>query len=275
MGDFFQTQDLIESFEPAFSPEIFARSLLVVGLGGNGTHLALAAVRMGFARVVGVDCDVVSESNLSRQVLYTRADVGRRKADAAAEALDRHNLRSAIEMHHLDILGDRRRFGGLVADADLVFVVLDQPATTFFALDTCFEYRKLTVTGGTCVVSGLAARVGWMGPGQRPCLNCAFSAHAFVAPWTDHFRYEGGRDKPLTEEVVALDRQIALEGGHPSTYPTACLGSNLMMVMALNVLMGKPDVPRLLELSVLGPVLEARPLRQRANCPTCSQQTIP
>src|SRR5262249_42320528 len=186
----------------AFSPGLFARTLLIMGLGGNGTHLALAAVRAGFAKVVGVDCDVVSESNLSRQVLYTRTDVGRRKADVAAEALLRHNLRSTIETHHLDILRHRRRFGELVAGADLVFVVLDQPSTTFFALDACFEHRKLTVTGGTCVMSGLATRVGWMGPGQKPCLNCLFSAHAFIVPWTDHFRYEGGRDKPMTEEVA-------------------------------------------------------------------------
>jgi molybdopterin/thiamine biosynthesis adenylyltransferase len=270
MSDFFRTQELIEGFEPAFTPALFERSVLIVGLGGNGTHLALAAVRMGFARVIGIDCDVVSESNLSRQVLYTRYDIGRRKADAAAEALARHNLRSAIETHNLDILAERRHFGELVAAADLVFVVLDQPASTFFALDACYHHRKFTVTGGTCVLSGLATRVGWMGPGQRPCLNCAFSAHAFVAPWTDYFRYDGGRPKKMTEEVARLDREIALEGGHPSVYPAACLGSNLMMAAALNVLMGKANVPRLLEFSLLGPQMEARQLRQRPSCPTCA-----
>jgi hypothetical protein len=39
---------------------------------------------------------------------------------------------------------------------------------------------------------------------------------------------------------------------------------------ALNVLLGKGDAPRRLELSLRGPMLEARPLRQRANCPTGS-----
>src|SRR3954454_11709212 len=224
MPDFFRTQELIQAFEPAFTPELFERSLLVVGLGGNGTHLALAAVRMGFARVVGVDCDLVTESNLSRQVLYTRQDVGRRKAEAAGAALARHNLRSAIETHDLDILARRRRFGGLVAAADLVFVALDQPGATFFALDACYRHRKLTVTGGTCVVSGLMARVGWIGAGQRPCLNCPFTAHASVAPWAEHFRYDGGAEKQITEEVARLDREVALEGGHLSAQPAACLG---------------------------------------------------
>jgi molybdopterin/thiamine biosynthesis adenylyltransferase len=76
LPDYFRTQDLIASFEPSLSREVFDRRILVVGLGGNGTHVALAAARMGFSAIVGVDCDIVSEGNLSRQVLYTREDVG-------------------------------------------------------------------------------------------------------------------------------------------------------------------------------------------------------
>ena len=53
MPDYFHTQDLIASFEPSLSPEVFDRRLLVVGLGGNGSHVALAAVRMGFSTIVG------------------------------------------------------------------------------------------------------------------------------------------------------------------------------------------------------------------------------
>ena len=78
----------------------------------------------------------------------------------------------------------------------------------------------------------------------------------------------------MTDEVARIDREIALEGGHPSTYPTACLGSNLMMAVALNALMGKGDVPRRRELSLLGPRMEERPLRQRPNCPTCGAGAV-
>jgi molybdopterin/thiamine biosynthesis adenylyltransferase len=169
--DYFQTQELIAELTPVFTPRLFDRSVLVVGLGGNGCHVALAAVRMGFAHVVGIDRDVVAASNFSRQVLYTREDIGRPKAEAAAAALARHNLRSAVEIHHLDILAERRRFGALVSQADLVFLALDQPATTFYASDACYRLGRPAVSGGTCVLSGLACRVAWMAPGERPCLN--------------------------------------------------------------------------------------------------------
>lgn len=271
MAGFFETQDLIQTFEPALTPDVFKRSVLIVGLGGNGTHVALAAARMGFARIVGIDCDVVSESNLSRQVLYTTQDVGRRKADAALEALQRHNLRSVIETHHLDILGERRRIGELVAAADLVFVVLDQPGTTFFAIDTCHALSKPTITGGTCVLSGLSTRVAWMGPGQRSCLNCMVPLHASMAAWVEFFRYEGGIEKQRTAAVSHLDDKVALTGGHASTYPTACLGANLMMAVAVNLLIGRIDVPRLLEFSLLGFHLDRGEIRARATCPTCSR----
>lgn len=50
--------------------------------------------RLGVGEVVMVDNDVVSASNLNRQVLYSGGDVGRRKVDAAIEGLDRDNLRT-------------------------------------------------------------------------------------------------------------------------------------------------------------------------------------
>ena len=50
--------------------------------------------RLGVGEVVLVDNDVVSVSNLNRQVLYSGGDVGRRKVVAAIEALDRDNLRT-------------------------------------------------------------------------------------------------------------------------------------------------------------------------------------
>ncbi len=133
--DYFHTQDLIRDFEPRLDERVFDRSLLIVGLGGNGTHLALAAVRMGFRRVIGIDCDVVSPSNLSRQVLYTTADLGKQKAFAAQESLQRHNLRSQVETHDFNVLNDRQRFGSLVRETDLVFAVLDQVGTGFFVVD--------------------------------------------------------------------------------------------------------------------------------------------
>ena len=87
---------------------------------------------MGFKKITGIDKDLVSESNLSRQVLYTTEDLGKYKANAARKNLYCNNLISEIETHNFDILSERERFGNLVKKSDFIFIVLDQPADTFF-----------------------------------------------------------------------------------------------------------------------------------------------
>ena len=271
MQDYFLTQRLIGDFEAKFTTEIFDRTILIAGLGGNGTHLALAAARMGFKKIVGIDKDTVSASNLSRQVLYTKQDIGKSKAETAYRSLLAHNLNSEIETHDFDILLDRQRFGKLVASADFVFVVLDQPGVTFLAIDTCYYYRKPTVSGGTCTMSGLVTRFGWMDSKTRSCLNCSMPNHPSLKEWFEFYQYTDGAAKTKTQAVDNIDNKICLAGGHPSMYSTACLGSNLMMSIAINYFMGDRNMPKMMELSVLGfKLVEVRSIDNH-DCMTCNR----
>jgi molybdopterin/thiamine biosynthesis adenylyltransferase len=268
--EYFLTQNLIALFEREFKPEIFDNDILVVGLGGNGTHIALAAVRMGFRRVVGIDKDFVSETNLSRQVLYTTRDLGCSKADSAHKSLSSHNLVSDIETHDFDILDNREKFGRIVEKSSIVFIALDQPAATFFAIDTCYKLGKPAILGGTCTMSGLATRFCWMAPQQRPCLNCLFPNDPSLIKWFNFYKFNNDKTKQKSQEIEAVDNLFLLEGGHPSIYPTASIGSNLMMAIALNYFMGRRDMPRVLELSILNFTFLKQEIITRDNCPTCS-----
>ena len=66
-------------------------SVLVAGVGGLGgfssTYLALA----GVGKITIVDNDVVEESNLNRQVLYRKNDIGKKKVYVAKERLEELN----------------------------------------------------------------------------------------------------------------------------------------------------------------------------------------
>ena len=68
----------------------------VLGLGGSGGVAALALAASGVGRLHCVDPDDVELSNLSRQVLYTEADIGKPKADSAITRL--RQLNSDIEI---------------------------------------------------------------------------------------------------------------------------------------------------------------------------------
>lgn len=62
-------------------------TVCVFGLGGVGGHLTEALARAGIGRLYIVDNDIVSESDLNRQLISTRASLGMKKTDAMRERI--------------------------------------------------------------------------------------------------------------------------------------------------------------------------------------------
>ena len=73
-----------------------AATVLVVGAGGLGSWLVEMLARMGVGRLRLADADRVDWTNLARQALYTEADVGRLKVEAAADRLAAINSDVAV-----------------------------------------------------------------------------------------------------------------------------------------------------------------------------------
>ena len=76
---------------PEVTPEgqrrLKAARVLCIGAGGLGSPSAMYLAAAGVGRLGVVDDDVVSLSNLQRQVIHTTPDIGRRKVDTAAERI--------------------------------------------------------------------------------------------------------------------------------------------------------------------------------------------
>ncbi|HBD06454.1 MAG TPA: tRNA (adenosine(37)-N6)-dimethylallyltransferase MiaA, partial [Firmicutes bacterium] len=67
--------------------KIINQNVLICGIGGVGATLCEALCRLGVMKITIIDFDVVSASNLNRQILYDVNDIGTNKVDAAKEKL--------------------------------------------------------------------------------------------------------------------------------------------------------------------------------------------
>ena len=117
--------------------------VLVVGAGGLGCPVLLYLAAAGVGHIGIIDGDVVDDSNLQRQVLYTVADVGKSKAVAAKERLLSMNP-------HIDIQAFTQHFTvenalDIVSKYDVVADGTDNFPTRYLVNDACVLKGKVNV----------------------------------------------------------------------------------------------------------------------------------
>ena len=122
-----------------------AARVLVVGCGGLGCPVLQYLAAAGVGTVGLLDFDVVDDSNLQRQVLYATADVGRPKAEAAAEKLRAQNPFISVQPHQ--VLLSAANVMALFAAYDLVIDCSDNFATRYLVNDACVILGKPLVFG--------------------------------------------------------------------------------------------------------------------------------
>src|SRR5476649_727029 len=121
-----------------------AARVLVIGAGGLGAPMLLYLAAAGVGTLGVVDDDMVSLSNLQRQVIFTTDDVGIRKVDGAEAVIARLNPHVAVETHMTRI--DASNALKLIADYDIVADGSDNFATRYLVSDACYFAKKPLVT---------------------------------------------------------------------------------------------------------------------------------
>jgi molybdopterin/thiamine biosynthesis adenylyltransferase len=145
----------------------------VVGVGGTGGLVALALAASGVGALHCVDRDVVELSNLNRQVLFTEADLGRPKADAAIERLRALNSGIAITGATLAINGEAD-LRPLAASCDLLLLCADQPGEIrAWANRACLAAGTPWIDAG---YHGPVVTAAAYTPGSGACYECAWIA---------------------------------------------------------------------------------------------------
>ena len=144
-------------------------SVGVAGAGGLGSAVLMYLVAAGVGRIVVVDKDRVSLSNLNRQVLHWTDDVGRAKTESASEKLANLNPEVELQLRQLE-LTDRNIDG--IFDGVLAIVDCLDNFPTRYVLNDCAMRTGTTLVHGA--VWGMEGRLTVIVPGQTPCLSCLY-----------------------------------------------------------------------------------------------------
>ena len=126
--------------------------VLIVGVGGLGSPIALYLAGAGVGCLGLVDDDCVSLSNLQRQILYTEQEVGQPKALCAARRLCQ--LNSSITIHPYPQRLTAETIDEILCQYDLVVDGCDNFATRFLINDHCVKRGIHYIYGGICGFEG-------------------------------------------------------------------------------------------------------------------------
>lgn len=152
--DRFLRQRALAGFGRAGQERLAAARVVVIGAGGLGSAVLPVLAAAGVGSLAVVDDDIVDVANLHRQTLYTAADAGRSKAEAAAEALRR--LAPDAEVVALPVRFTPQT-AALIDGADLVVDGSDALATRY-ATDDAAAALGIPLVWGSAL--GWAGQVG-------------------------------------------------------------------------------------------------------------------
>lgn len=140
---------------PQGQAKISRARVLIVGVGGLGSPISLYLAGAGVGHIGLVDDDVVSPSNLHRQVLYTTAETGQSKAAQAARRLTA--LNPEVEVTALAVRLTEDNAEEIVRDYDIVVDGCDNYATRYIIDDVCRRLGKPYVYGAVRGFEGQAS----------------------------------------------------------------------------------------------------------------------
>jgi len=150
--------------------------VLVIGAGGLGAPVLLYLAAAGVGALGVVDDDVVTLSNLQRQVIHATPDIGAPKVETAAAAIRRLNPNVTLTPHHLRLAADNAL--ALLEDYDIVADGSDNFATRYLVSDACFFAKRPLVTAALGTFDGTLTTIRAFERGidgkPNPTYRCLF-----------------------------------------------------------------------------------------------------
>ena len=223
--------------------------VLCIGAGGLGCPISLYLAAAGVGTIGLADIDVVSPSNLQRQILFGTKDVGEPKVEAAARRLK--DLNPDIKLiEHREIVNSSNVMD-LIKDYDIVIDGTDNFPTRYCVNDACVLQKKPNVYGSI------------------------FRFEGMVTVFAPHLK------NPDTGEAGPCYRCMYPEPPDPGSVPSCAEGGVLGVIcgtvgslqanetVKLILGFGRPAIGRLITYSSADIEFRTFKVRRDPNCPVC------
>ena len=172
----YSRQIMLPQIDVGGQERLLESRVLIIGLGGLGSPVAMYLAAAGVGHLVLVDFDKVDLSNLQRQIIHTTDRIGQAKVESA-----RHTLKALNDDVRVDCIEHRLEDTELreeVSRAGLVIDASDNFETRFAINAACVQTRTPLVSGAAIRMEGQVAV--FSGQPGGPCYQCLYAADGQV-----------------------------------------------------------------------------------------------
>ena len=234
-----------------FDEKLLEHPIAIFGIGGSGSPMALTLVRMGFRKVVLIDKDIVEKKNLTRQVLYSKDDIGKDKTVAAKHNLEKyHSFQTSIEVYQIDINNELDIVEKIINEVNFVFNLVDNDIALYHVAKMSRKLRKASIFFGTGIFAGMTSTLLYQDSKEGPCLACL-----------------RGFDTNFEELCEVYNKKNY--GVTPSWYPTPSLGAAFAAVFLIKSLIGKSIAHNCITTSLYSFHVEKLRMNTKDGCKIC------
>ena len=148
--------------------KISSTKVLIVGMGGLGCPVALYLSNLGIKNIGMVDYDKVDFSNLNRQILFNKKDIGKYKINQAKNFLQKIDRNIKISIYKEKIV--KKNIKNILNRYDIICDCSDNFSTRYLLNDYCLKNKKILISGA---ISKFEAHIFNFNFSKKiPCYRC-------------------------------------------------------------------------------------------------------
>ena len=161
-------QIILKNIGVSGQKKIASSKILVIGVGGLGCPLLLYLANSGVKNFGIVDNDKIELSNLNRQILFTKADLGKYKVSQAEKILKRIDKNINIKSYKKKV--DVDNIKSIIQNYDIICDGTDNFKSRYLINDYSLKFKKILISAAINKFNGHLFKFDFRK--KTPCFRC-------------------------------------------------------------------------------------------------------